>query len=67
MRNITQLFQSFQPGDFAVLFGSPLVQTLAMLLSIRAQLPPQGGGLGSNVLYIDGANTFSTLSNYTIS
>jgi predicted ATP-dependent serine protease len=58
MRNITQLFPGFQTGDFAVLYGSPSVQSLATLLSIRAQLPPQLGGLGSNVLYIDGANTF---------
>ncbi len=58
MRNITQLFPGFQAGDFAVLYGSASVQSLATLLSIRAQLPPQLGGLGSNVLYIDGANTF---------
>ncbi len=58
MRNITQLFPGFQAGDFTVLYGSPSVQSLATLLSIRAQLPPQLGGLGSNVLYIDGANTF---------
>jgi hypothetical protein len=58
MRNINQLFPGFAPGDFALLHGSHAVQTLATILSIRAQLPPQLGGLGSNVIYIDGANTF---------
>jgi hypothetical protein len=58
MRNVNQLFQGFAEGDFALLHGSHSVQSIATLLSIRAQLPPQLGGLGSNVIYIDGANTF---------
>jgi hypothetical protein len=58
MRNINQLFPGFTEGDFALLHGSHSVQSIATLLSIRAQLPPQLGGLGSNVIYIDGANTF---------
>jgi hypothetical protein len=58
MRNINQLFPGFAPGDFAMLHGSHAVQSLATLLSIRAQLPTQLGGLASNVLFIDGANTF---------
>jgi hypothetical protein len=58
MRNINQLFPGFAEGDFALLHGSHAVQSIATLLSIRAQLPPQLGGLGSNVIYIDGANTF---------
>jgi hypothetical protein len=58
MRNINQLFPGFAEGDFALLHGSHAVQSLATLLSIRAQLPPQLGGLASNVIYIDGANTF---------
>ena len=58
MRNINQLFPGFTEGDFAMLHGSHTVQSIATLLSIRAQLPPQLGGLGSNVVYIDGANTF---------
>lgn len=58
IRNINQLFPGFAEGDFALLHGSQSVQTIASLLSIRAQLPPQLGGLGSNVIYIDGANTF---------
>jgi len=58
MRNITQLFPGFAIGDFAVLQGSHAVSSIASLLCIRAQLPPQLGGLGSNTVFIDGANTF---------
>jgi RecA/RadA recombinase len=58
MRNISQLFPGFAEGDFAVLHGSHVIQSITTLLSIRAQLPPQLGGVGSNVVYIDGANTF---------
>jgi hypothetical protein len=58
MRNINQLVPGFAEGDFALLYGSNAVTSLASLLCIRAQLPPQLGGLGSNVVFIDGANTF---------
>ena len=58
MRNMNQLFPGFAVGDFAVLHGSPSVTSLASLLCVRAQLPPQLGGLGSNVIFIDGGNTF---------
>ncbi len=58
MRNINQLFPGFAAGDFALLHGSHAVSSLASLLCIRVQLPPQLGGLGSNVVFIDGANTF---------
>jgi hypothetical protein len=58
MRNINQLFPGFAADDFALLYGSHAVSSLASLLCIRAQLPPQLGGLGSNVVFIDGANTF---------
>ena len=58
MRNIDQLFPGFATGDFALLYGSQAVSSLSSLLCIRAQLPPQLGGLGSNTVFIDGANTF---------
>ncbi len=58
MRNISQLFPGFAPGDFALLQGNNAVQSLATLLSVRAQLPTQLDGLASNVIFIDGANTF---------
>ena len=58
MPGVDDLFQGFAPGDFAVLYGSPSVTSLTSLLCIRAQLPVQLGGLGSNVVFIDGGNTF---------
>src|SRR3972149_4075761 len=58
MRNINELFPAFTLGDFALLYGSHAVSSLASLLCVRAQLPPQLGGLGSNIVFIDGANTF---------
>ena len=58
MRNVNQLFSGFEIGDFAVLYGSNSIQSLVSLLCVRAQLPPQLGGLGSNVVFIDGGNTF---------
>jgi hypothetical protein len=58
MRNVDSLFSGFEIGDFAVLYGSHSVQSLASLLCVRAQLPPQLGGLGSDIVFIDGGNTF---------
>ncbi len=58
MRNVNDLFPGFAIGDFAVLYGSHSVQSLVSFLCVRAQLPPQLGGLGSNVVFIDGGNTF---------
>ncbi len=58
MPDVDELFPGFTPGDFAVLYGSPSVISLTSLLCIRAQLPVQLGGLGSNVVFIDGGNTF---------
>ena len=58
MPGVDELFPGFAPGDFAVLYGSPSVISLTSLLCVRAQLPIQLGGLGSNVVFIDGGNTF---------
>ena len=58
MPDVDELFPGFTTGDFAVLYGSPSVISLTSLLCIRAQLPAQLGGLGSNVVFIDGGNTF---------
>lgn len=58
MQNINQLFPGFVGGDFAVLHGSSSAVSLASLLCVRAQLPVQLGGLGSNVVFVDGGNTF---------
>ena len=58
MRNVNKLFPGFAIGDSAVLYGSQSVLSLSSLLCVRAQLPTQLGGLGSNVIFIDGGNTF---------
>ena len=58
MPGVDELFPGFAPGDFAVLYGSPSVNSLTSLLCIRTQLPVQLGGLGSNVVFIEGGNTF---------
>jgi len=58
MQCVNDLFPGFTLGDFAVLYGSPSVISLTSLLCVRAQLPVQLGGLGGNVVFIDGGNTF---------
>jgi hypothetical protein len=56
--DVDQLFPGFKPGDFAVLHGSQSLITLAARICVRAQIPTQLGGLSSNVVFIDGGNTF---------
>jgi hypothetical protein len=56
--NIDDLFQGFVEGDFAVLYGVPTVLPLSLLLAVRAQLPFQLGGLETNVVFVDGGNSF---------
>jgi len=56
--SLEDLFRGFAIGDFAVLYGSPNVQPLSSLLCVRAQLPNQLGGLGTDVVFIDGGNAF---------
>lgn len=58
MPQADELFPGFLPGDFAVIHGSPAINTLTSLLCVRAQLPMQLGGLASNVVFIDGGITF---------
>ncbi len=41
-----------------MLYGAPTVLSLSSLLCVRAQLPNQLGGLGTNVIFVDGGNTF---------
>jgi len=62
IQDIDGLFPGFKAGDFAVIYGPQSVSSLASLLSVRAQLPTQLGGLESNVVFIDCANS-SSLSN----
>lgn len=53
------LFPGFTPGEFAVIYGSPVITSLTTLLCVRAQLPTQLGGLASKVIFIDSVNTFN--------
>ncbi len=55
---VDDLYPGFTQGEFAVIYGSNGVSTLAAMLCVRAQLPTQLGGLSGNVIYIDCANTF---------
>jgi hypothetical protein len=57
IRGISEVFPGFAYGDFAVLQGQSVL-SLASLLCVKAQLPKQLGGLQSNVIFIDGGNTF---------
>ena len=58
IENVDSLFPGFMFGDFAVLHGSSAAQMLLSNLCVRAQLPYQLGGLESNVLFVDGGNSF---------
>ena len=58
IEHVDELFPGFVLGDFAVLRGSSTVLPLSMLLCVRAQLPYQLGGLATNVVFVDGGNTF---------
>lgn len=57
LRNVNEIFPGFALEDFAVLQGSS-VSSLTSLLCVKSQLPTQLGGLQSNVIFIDGGNTF---------
>ena len=58
IENVDSLFPCFNLNDFAVLCGSSAIQSIINLLCVRAQLPFQLGGLETNVLFVDGSNSF---------
>jgi hypothetical protein len=58
IQNIDDLFQGFAEGDFAAFYGTSNVLPLSLLLAVRAQLPFQLGGLETNVVFVDGGNSF---------
>jgi len=62
IENIDEVFPGFTLGSFAILSGLPTVLPLSLLLCVRAQLPRQLGGLGTNVVFVDGGNTFRLYS-----
>lgn len=55
---IDKVFPGFMLGDFAVIHRSSAVQSLLPNICVKAQLPYQLGGFESNVLFVDGANSF---------
>jgi len=58
IKNVDCIFPGFMLGDFAVFHGSSAIQSLLTKLCVRAQLPYQLGGLETNVLFVDGGNSF---------
>ncbi len=56
------LFPGFRAGDFAVLYGPESITSLASLLCVRAQLQEQCGGLESDVVFVECANSSSISS-----
>jgi hypothetical protein len=52
------VFPGFAKGDLALLYGTSTILPLSSLLCVRAQLPNQLGGLGTNVVFVDGGNSF---------
>jgi hypothetical protein len=56
--NIDELFPGFATGNFALLYGTSAILPLSSLLCVRAQLPNQLGGLETDVVFVDGGNTF---------
>jgi len=55
---IDEAFPGLQKGDFAALYGHSICRKLPFFLCVRCQLPLRMGGLDSQVVYIDGGNTF---------
>lgn len=58
IKNIDDVFPGFAYGNFAVLYGSSSILPLSMFLCVQAQLSYKLGGLETNVMFIDGGNTF---------
>jgi len=55
---LDEIFPGFELGDFAVLHGHT-ASFMSFVLSVRCQLPPNKGGLGSSVIFVDGGNSFN--------
>jgi len=58
---VDDVFPGFELGDFAVLRGNA-ASFMSFVLSVRSQLPPARGGLGSSAVFVDGGNSFSPYS-----
>jgi hypothetical protein len=59
VQDLDGLFPGFQPGDFAVLYGPKSITSLTSSLCVRAQLPMHYGGMESDVVFVDCANSSS--------
>jgi hypothetical protein len=57
-REVDEAFRGLKVGEFSVIYGS-LAHFISLLLSVRAQLPIDNGGLNSPVLFVDGGNSFN--------
>jgi len=55
---VDNVFPGFEVGDFAVLYGHR-ISFMAFALCVRCILPPEKGGLGSSVIFVDGGNSFN--------
>jgi hypothetical protein len=55
---LNEVFPGFELGDLAILRGSA-ASFMSFVFSVRGQLPPQSGGLGSSVVFVDGGNSFN--------
>ena len=55
---LDDVFPGFELGDFIVLQGNA-ASLMSFVLSVRAQLPRENGGLNSSAVFVDGGNSFS--------
>jgi hypothetical protein len=55
---VDNIFPGFEAGDFAVFYGDG-ISFMAFALCVRCILPPEKGGLGSSVIFVDGGNSFN--------
>jgi hypothetical protein len=55
---LDDVFTGFELGDFVVIRGNATSFMLSVL-SVRAQLPIESGGLASSTVFVDGGNSFS--------
>ncbi|MCX8150250.1 MAG: hypothetical protein N3D85_01920 [Candidatus Bathyarchaeota archaeon] len=56
MQGVDNLFPGFSIGDFAIIHSTQSAVSLTSLLCVRAQLK---NGLNSNVVFVDGGNTYN--------
>jgi len=55
---LDDIFPGFEAGDFVVMYGDS-VSFMSFALCVCCMMPPDKGGLGSSVVFVDGGNSFS--------